>query len=764
MRRPSASVLLAVVLVLPAVPTVAVAQARMTPKWEIPGFDFRPDGAYRKWARQVAQRRAQLMAQRRFAELNAPVATGGQVVSDVAVSTTLHIPAVLFQYKGGTLPKAGFDTASYSNVLFGAVPPAGSPYTVRTFYEQMSNGLLSMQGNALGIVTLDSGENHYAGAPGSCNTGSNQNPFGHGQCNGLFGNGAAVNSMQSALTESLRKVDSIIHPDWSTYDYDATTGFVNLVIFVQPAMDGACGPLGNPTNHLWSHRFSLFTPYTTKTPWPGHAGQFLKVSDYTLQSGVGGPFACSDSTKIMPIGTATHETGHAFGLPDLYDTQQLSEGVGEWSLMGSGNYTEPYSPSRMDAWSLSQLGWVTVVPLTSGGDYSFGAAPTSDTAFLIKPRGSNPRGEYFLLENRQAVDADTAMIRIHCLVSGAPATCGGGMLIWHIDSELVAQCGNIDSANCVNVGGPGSIHGVALMQADGAGNLDAFTGSAASNRGDAGDPFPGFTNNHTYGPPKAVTNDSGRFVGFTVDSITQVTPGGTMSFQLRFATLTTVTSNDTGASILLDGVAHHRIQVLLDSGSTHIIAVADTQVRGDSLVRYVFQSWSDAGARSHTINVAGLTDSVSALLDRAFRTKVISDTAGSVLSDRDSALTGAYMTPGTVVSFTAHTHAGSIFLSWSGDTATLDSTLLITLTKPYSLHALFSAPLNLADVRQQATFGNSVLTIPQRTYLDRIGNNNNFLGDVGDFLAWVRLTHAVPPSAPAPAPRARTVAVNGGRP
>ena len=759
MRRLSAGALLAMVLVLPratsaqTAQTATQAQSRMTPRWEIPGFDFRPDGAFRKWARQVALRRLQLMSERRFAELNAPVAAGGQVVSDVAVSTILHIPAVLFQYKGGTLPKAGFDTAAYSSVLFGAVPPGGNPYTVRTFYEQMSGGRLSMQGGALGIVTLDSGENHYAGVPGSCNVGSNQNPFGHGQCNGLF-SPAAVASMQSGLVEALRKVDSIIHPDWSTYDFDASTGFVNLVIFIQPAMDGACGPFGLPSNHLWSHRFSIQGGYTTKTPWPGHPGQFLKISDYTLQSGVGGPLACGDSTAIMPIGTATHETGHAFGLPDLYDTQQLSEGAGEWSLMGSGNYTEPYSPSRMDPWSLNQLGWVTVVPLTSGGNYRFGAAPTSDTAFLIRPRGSNRRGEYFLLENRQGVQSDSALIRL---------LGGGGLLIWHIDSEMVAQCGNIDSANCVNVGGPGSIHGVAVMQADGAGNLDAFTSSAASNRGDAGDPFPGVTNNHTYGPPRAVTNDSGRYVGFTVDSITQVTPGGEMSFQLRFATLTTVTSSDTGAVILLDGVAHHRIQVLLDSGSTHTIAVADTQVRGDSLVRYVFQSWSDAGARSHTISVTGLTDSVSALLGIAYRAKVISDTAGSVTSDRDSALAGAYLVPGTPVSFTAHAHGGSIFLGWSGDTATIDSTLLLTLTKPYSLHALFSAPLSLADVRQQVLLGTSLLTVPQRAYLDRIGNNNSVLGDVGDFLAWVRLTHAVPPSAPAPAAR-RTVAMKGGRP
>jgi M6 family metalloprotease-like protein len=727
----------------------------MTPRWEIPGFDFRPDGAFRKWARQVAARRAALLAHGQIAELNAPVATGSPAPSSAAVSGTVHIPAVLFQYTGGTLPAGptGRDTSNYTSVLFGSSPPAGSPYTERTFYEQMSNGLLSLQGNALGYVTLDSGENFYAGAPGTCNG----SPFGGHMCNGLF-SGTAIAHMQSGLVESLRKVDSIIHPDWSVYDYDPTTGELNLVIFVQPAMDGACGPQGVPANHLWSHRFFLNTAYTTKTPWPGHAGQFLRIFNYTLQSGVGGPLACGDSTKIMPIGTATHETGHAFGLPDLYDVSQASEGVGEWSLMGSGNYTAPYSPSRMDVWSLNQLGWVTVVPLMGGGNYRFGPSQTSDTAFLVHPRGANPRGEYYLLENRQAVLADTSMIRIHCAVSGSPAGCGGGMLVWHVDSEEAAQCGTLNT-NCMN---SESIHGLELVQADGDGNLDVSPGSVTSNRGDAGDPFPGVKNKHTFGPPQAVLNHGGGYVGFTVDSITQVTPGGTMSFTLRFATITTITSNDTGAVIQLDGVAHHRIQVLLDSGSTHTIAVADTQVRGDSLVRYVFQSWSDAGALSHSITISGLTDSVSALLDHTFRTKITFDTAGSVTSDRDSALTGAYMTPGTMVSFAAHPHAGSFFLGWTGDTTTVDSTLLLTLTRPYNLHAAFSAPLSLLDVRQQVLFGSSPLTVAQRAYLDQIGNKNSVLGDVGDFLAWVRLTHPVPPSAPLLP--TRTVAVKGGQP
>src|SRR5205823_471036 len=149
-------------------------------------------------------------------------------------------------------------------------------------------------------------------------------------------------------------------------------------------------------------------------------GKLDSQIDWTQYDSDGDGFV--DLVAFMPIGTVAHETGHGFGLPDLYDTDGSSEGVGEFSLMGSGNYTSPSSPSRMDAWSLNELGWVIVTPLTTGGPYTFGPAkPGVDTALFVPVGGSNPRGEYFLLENRQSVLSDGAMIRYHCQVWYASA-------------------------------------------------------------------------------------------------------------------------------------------------------------------------------------------------------------------------------------------------------------------------------------------------------------------------------------------------------
>ncbi|HUL03701.1 MAG TPA: M6 family metalloprotease domain-containing protein [Gemmatimonadales bacterium] len=496
------------------VPSAAQTPGRLHPRWEIPGFDFSRDGVWRKRSRQVAARRAAMLARRQFAALNAPLAARVAEPSGPAVMGTLEVPVILFKYADSPVP--AFDTAAYNAVLFGTTPPLGRPYTYRSFYQQLSNGLLDIQGQTYGYAALDSNEETYAGKP-PC-SGS---PFGNSNCNGLFDGGQVapdpVTRMQSGLTRALAQLDASI--DWTQYDRDAD-GYVDLVVFIQPALDGACGGASN--NHLWSHRFFLgaYVPeFQTHSPGPGGVG-FEKVRDYILQSGLGGSSAC-DTMSIMPIGTVAHETGHGFGLPDLYDTglYTSSEGIGEWGLMGEGNYATALSPARMEAWSLNELGWVTIVPLTAAGTYSFGAAPLSDTTFYIRAQGANPRGEYYLLENRQARQSDSALIRKHG---------GGGLLVWHVDSTQIAQHG-FNGDNTVNAG---PIHGLALVQADNRGDLDA-----GRNRGDGGDPYPGTTSNVTLSlvhAPFPLKNVDGSFAGFSLDSIWQVAPDSMMAFRVSF--------------------------------------------------------------------------------------------------------------------------------------------------------------------------------------------------------------------------------------
>ena len=810
---------------------VSAAQDKRHPHWEIPGFDFRPDGVWRTQVRAVRARRAQLRAAGRFSELNvrvARVAPMGQVAgpqpSPTVVSGVLKVPAILFRYKDSPAPT--FVAADYDAVLFGATPAgaaAGRPYTYRSFYSQLSNGVFDIQGATYGYANLDSNEVYYTG--GTSPDCAAANPFGSTNCNGLF-NDVAIGRMQQALTQALQKLDAQI--DFSQY-VDPATGSVPLVLFMHEAMGGECGPSGSPQNHLWAHRFSL-PAVATQDDWPGHAGQKIKIRDYILQPSVGGSSSCNTS-QIMPIGTVAHETGHGFGLPDLYDTDGVSEGIGQWGLMSSGNFTSPLSPSRMEAWSLNELGWITIAPLSANGTYTFDAAPLSDTAYYVAVQGANPRGEYFLLENRQRQQSDTAVIRSHCQRAGNPFGCTGGLLVWHVDQVKMNGSGNAVNA--------GSIHGLELMQADGFGNLDASATSGnfcpqasmffgCSNRGDAGDPYPGTQGNSGFvfrTNPASLKNVDGSFSGVAIDFIQQLITDHTMSFRLRFGSLTVVRASDTAATVTFDGAPFNVFRDLLEQGSNHTVSFGSGQVSPNGRTRWFFGSWSDGGGISHAItgDLAGGT--LTASLSRQFKLIATPTSGGSITADT---AINDFIPEGRAVQLTPTPNAGLRFCGWTGsDTTSTDSLLTLPMRRPYTVTGNFgtSATITSANARPNgvigATYGDTLritggggltiwsvtggalpqgltlgssgvvsgfprdsgnfsytatvfscdtksraftlsVTVPtlatadvtaqllgptsplnadQIRYLDFLGNNNGSF-DIGDFLAWVKLTGA----------------------
>src|SRR6266513_1259739 len=737
------SLVFVAVLAALTVPTVTRAQQTPPPvRREIPGFDFRKDGVWRRQARAVRAVRARLLSRRNFGALNAPMAAAGApLASGAAVSGVLRVPVILLKFKD--TPAAQLRTTTqYNQVLFAASPTgasAGRPYTYRSFYEQMSNGLLSVQGQSYGYAALDSNEVTYTGVPGTC-SGS---PTGTTNCNGLFSSQAWA-GMQAGLREAVRKLDNQV--DWTQYDSDGD-GYVDLVVFIHPAIGGDCD--GPTNNHLWPHHSYLMNALNIVVPYTTHSvnsrGVPIKVADYILESGVGGGVDGCDPSEIMPVGTVVHETGHGFGLPDLYDTDYTSQGVGEWSLMGIGNWSSPLSPSRMDAWSLSQLGWVTIVPLGSAGTYSFGAAPTSDTAFYLPVSGSNPRGEYFLLENRQAVEADTAMIEHNCQVwyqgPTPPGYCGGGLLIYHVDSTQIAQHYADKTVNS------GPIHGLEVIQADGFGNLDASPyGCGGPTAGcydysDAGDPYPGTTANGTFSQtsvPAAVRNVDGLPAGLVVDQITQLVPNGTMQFRLSYP-VWVVRATDTAAVIQFDAVTYHLFRDVLTPGTMHSVSVADTQYTAGGRTRQVFAFWSGGQSRSFSYTAGTTPETLTVTLARSQQVHY-STTSGGTISG--SVPSDTFVTEGAPVTLTAtDTSALRTFQGWAGDTVTKNVSITLPMGRPYSVRAVFLETFSTAQVVAQLLNGSSTLTAAQLGDLDQLGNNNNGF-DLGDFLAWVRATGA----------------------
>src|SRR3989441_1057879 len=500
------------------------------------------------------------------------------------------------------------------------------------------------------------------------------------------------------------------------------------------------------------------TPRSTRTKshTPGSRAPALGIrtairtvtADYTLQSGLGGADGC-DTSQLMPVGTVAHETGHGFGLPDLYDTSNKTEGIGEYSLMGSGNYTSPLSPSRMDAWSLNELGWVTILPISTNNTYAFGAAPTSDTAFYLPVGGANPRGEYFLLENRQGVQSDSAMIHYHCQVwfnLGSPPPCGGGLLIWHVDSAQIASgfpANQVDS---------GPIHGLAIVQGDGRGNLDtdpsiACFGAApgCSDRGDAGDLYPGPTGNVGFTSttvPAAVRNSDGLPAGLVLDQITQLPASTTMQFRLSYP-VWVVRATDSAAVIQFDTATYHRtfhvFREVLTLNSVHSVGVADTQFTAGGRTRQVFVSWSGGRPRSFSYTAGATPETLTVTLARSHQVHYTTTSGGTIAGSVPS---DTFVTESTPVTLTA-TGTGAVrtFQGWAGDTVTKNPTITLPMTRPYAVRAVFLEPFSTAQVVAQLLDGSSTLTSAQLADLDQLGNNSGAF-DLGDFLAWVQATGA----------------------
>lgn len=485
--------------------------------FEVQGFDFRPSGVWRPRVERIRLARRQAMLRSDLTQLNGPSA---QVVGGA-----LLVPVIPIAFSNAAPP---YQVSDYQTVLF-AQPAVGNPYSIRTYYSEASRGQLTLDGVVLPWVIADSTDAYYEDG---CNGIGVLNICPHG---GL--------RLGELLLEGLRSRDDG-SVDWGAFDNDGPDGrpnsgdddgVVDVVAFLQPEVDGACG-----TTNLWAHRFDVSvwnggSPYVTSSPRRSAAGApvpgaFILVRDYTLQSGVGGSGACSPNA-IMPIGTLAHEVGHAFGLPDLYDTNlrstSVTQGVGEWSLMGSGNYTQPYSPAGFDAWALTELGWVSVDTLRQSGTVRLAPVATADTVLLRTVASTD---EYFLFENRQAIGSDSAQINPACQFGTRSCAKGPGLLIWHIDQGQIAAHG-FRQDNAVN---SGPVHGVALVQADGRNDLRTPGGR---NRGDAGDPWPGSAGATLFsiGTNPAALDNQGRSAGILLDSIRQLDPGGAMAFTLQLS-------------------------------------------------------------------------------------------------------------------------------------------------------------------------------------------------------------------------------------
>lgn len=185
------------------------------------------------------------------------------------------------------------------------------------------------------------------------------------------------------------------------FDQYRTTGsYVDLLILVHSGSDEAS--TGNALD-IWSH-MSGVSQFKVDNSW---IRQYCTVSEFS------------------PLGTFVHEFGHLLGLPDLYDKDYSSNGIGVWGLMGSGSHLNfGNKPGHMSAWSKMKLGWLTPT-VVSSNLIAQGIPDVERNAVAYKvpiPVHDTSSKEYFLIENRLKTGYDQYL----------PSS---GLLIWHVDDD-----------------------------------------------------------------------------------------------------------------------------------------------------------------------------------------------------------------------------------------------------------------------------------------------------------------------------------------
>jgi len=387
----------------------------------------------------------------------------GQNLANVNIGTQkILVLLVGFQNRGavGTL------ASDWSNKVFG---PTGS---VRQYYNEVSYGNLTLAPAEETFGTVNDGVVGWLTLP-----------YNHPNTGGNLGS-----ANQQITRNAILAADPFVN--FATFDTNGN-GYISFdelhVMVVVAGYETAYGGSNSCSPSVWAHEWYLDA--TAPIVDGKRVASSYGNGGYTQF----GEWHCELNDlpgHAATIGIIVHELGHDLGLPDMYDVDGDTEGIGRWGIMGSGGWNrsgpsayDGDSPAHPDPWSRWVEGWLTPVRITA----STLAKPipqieTNPSVYqlLDNPNGvdwvygsHSGTGEYYLVENRQPVGFDV----------GLP---GCGLLIWHIDESVVFD----NNANANQ-----NRRLVDLKQADGLNSLNITVGG---NRGDAGDPFPGSSLNRTF--------------------------------------------------------------------------------------------------------------------------------------------------------------------------------------------------------------------------------------------------------------------------
>lgn len=318
------------------------------------------------------------------------------------VNGTVKVLVLLINFTDNPRVNASKNTGPYyADLLFNH----SNNLSMATYYDENSYDLF----NVTGVV---GGPNHwYTSVQSMAYYGADCSGAGSDDCYG------------SESYDMICEAASLANPDVNYADFDSDgDGYVDYLLTVHAGCAQEDSVDCAMANALWSVRWSIGAPWDL---CGGTSFDGKKIRSGTILA------------ESSPMGTFAHESGHDFAdLPDLYDIDYTSEGIGNWGMMSGGSWNGPTGqagevPSHFCVWSKYYMGWVWPTLISSPlYDEELEAVETySDVYQIMIPLSDTPLNpssggdrEYFLVENRQQIGFDAYIP-------------GHGVLIWHVDDS-----------------------------------------------------------------------------------------------------------------------------------------------------------------------------------------------------------------------------------------------------------------------------------------------------------------------------------------
>ncbi|MEN8154485.1 MAG: M6 family metalloprotease domain-containing protein [Acidobacteriota bacterium] len=290
----------------------------------------------------------------------------------------VKIPVILISFQDK--PNAN-SKQLINNKIFGTGNQAEFPYeSLRSFYTRSSYGQLKITGNILGWYKTSYIRDEVL----------TKKPV------------SEAVARDNLIKEVINYYDAKGH-DFSQYDND-NDGDIDYIVIIWS------GEHGEWSTFWWAYQTSVVDSTFIVD------GKNLSLYSWQWES-YGYPTSSFRPTTLI------HETGHALGLPDLYDYEEGTGpegGVGGLDMMDASN-------GDHNCFHKFLLDWIDPAVITTGSSHDLMLKPsaTNTDSLIVMPDLDDGVvfSEFFMIQNRYKKGNDIKYP-------------GSGILIWHIDSTL----------------------------------------------------------------------------------------------------------------------------------------------------------------------------------------------------------------------------------------------------------------------------------------------------------------------------------------